>query len=55
MKIHTAVKMTPMKPTAPCTSQPAISTTWIPRFTQIAHGLPCTPHSSTSTTANPIR
>src|SRR6185312_3914386 len=55
MSSHTAVKIRPMKPTAPCTTQPAISTTWIPRFTQIAHGRPWTPPRSTSTIANPIR
>ena len=44
-----------MNPTAPSTTKPAISTNCIARLAQIAQGRPCTPASSTSTTANPMR
>ncbi len=40
MSNQTAANITPMKPMAPCTAQPAITTSCIAKFTQIAHGRP---------------
>ena len=40
MSSQTPANITPMKPMAPCTAQPAITTSCIARFTQIAHGRP---------------